>query len=207
MGVAGESPRAKQAWADYLALGPDRSLEKLHRLYLVRVQSEGNVRVAPPTLRLATLEHWSSSFGWQARLAAIADREARAAEEREAAYRRSIMEEGYATAHERVRLLKRLTHAIARDLNIAEDAEDMDPRFWVQDVKGIGGGETYREVTIERFNAAEVAELRAALADLAAEKGDRVRRTELTGKGGGPVDARFVFHYPDNGRGPDDGRG
>jgi hypothetical protein len=197
-----ETPRAQQAWVDYLALGPDRSLDKLHRLYLVRAaESDQSGTKAVPTTRLTALKTWSAQFGWQARLSEIAAREAAEAEAREAEYRRSIMETGYAAAHERVKLLNRLVEAIARDLRLTGQEDDTDPRFWLRDVKSVGSGDDFERVEIERFNAAEVAELRAALADLASEKGDRVKRTELTGKDGGAIPVQYleVVRPPDGG--------
>lgn len=178
-----ESAKAKTAWADYLGMGPGRSLEKLHRLYQVR-QSNGETTV--PSVTLRSLEQWSSDFRWQERLQAIVDEEARIAAEKEAEYRREIMETGYATAHERVKLLNRLAGGIVNDLRIT-DGDDSDPRFWLKDVKGIGGGDDFERVEMERFNAEEITQLRGTLDDIAKEVGGRKQKTELTGKDGGPI--------------------
>jgi hypothetical protein len=159
-----ESARARQAWADYLALGPARSLEAL----LNRYQTVPSA----PTRRITTLKQWSADFGWQARLQALADQAAAAAEERERAYRRSILEDGYALAHERVALLKRL--AVQLEHELVEGG-----RLWVTDRKQIGGGEYAQVVEVERFNSAEVSELRALLNDIAQEKGERARRVDV----------------------------
>ena len=152
-----ETPRARQAWADYVAMGPGRSLEAL----LKRYQSESN----PVTNRLATLKKWSVVYQWQARLAAIAEQEAREAEEREATERRAVMEEGYALGYRRVRDLKVLAERLFAELT----AEGDDNRLWVRDVKQIGGGQYAERVDIERFNAAEVEQLRGLLSDIAKE--------------------------------------
>lgn len=172
-----ETPRARQAWADYLALGPGRSLEALLRRY----QSA----TAAPTHRIASLKEWSTRFGWQARLQEIADRQAREAEEREAEYRRAIMEQGYALAHERVQVLKELAEKLRAELVDGG-------RLWVDDVKTVGRGEGAREVPIERFNAAEVEQLRGLLDDIAKEKSERVKRQELMGKDGGPIEVDYA---------------
>lgn len=71
-----ETARARQAYADYLALGPDRSLEKLLKVYQRRPKKA-------PTRQLAVLKRWSAAFGWQSRLMDIAVREATEAERRE----------------------------------------------------------------------------------------------------------------------------
>ncbi len=65
-----ETARAQTAFNDYLALGADRSLENLLKVY--REQSN------PPTRHIATLKEWSTVHGWQVRLAAIAEQERQA---------------------------------------------------------------------------------------------------------------------------------
>lgn len=65
-----ETPRAKQAWNDYLAMGEGRSLENL----LKRYQNQA----AAPTNRLPTLKDWSRKHNWQARLSEIAEQERQA---------------------------------------------------------------------------------------------------------------------------------
>lgn len=159
-----ETSRAKQAWADYVTLGPGRSLEKLAALY----------QSSPKPTPLRTLKGWSSAFGWQARLIEIANREAIAAEEREAAYRRSILEDGYALAHERVKALKDLGQKLHAELT-------KDGKLWVTDVKGIGGGDSWERVDVERFNAAEVDQYRGILDDIAKETGGRKQSVEHSG--------------------------
>jgi hypothetical protein len=57
----GETTRAYRAKKDYLAMGPGRSLEKLLALY--RARNENGMGTAP-TLRKATLAHWSGRWGW-----------------------------------------------------------------------------------------------------------------------------------------------
>lgn len=178
-----ETAKARQAWAHYLAMGPERSLEKLLAEYRLRAEDGEEPSRKPPTTRWATLSAWSSSFGWQARLLEIADREARQAEEREAAYRREIMEQGYALSHERVKALK----ALAEKLYVELTAEGEENRRWVRDVKQIGSGDSATRVDIERFNAAELEQLRGLLDDIAKEKGERQEKHEVTGPGGGPI--------------------
>lgn len=55
------NPNAEQAFLDYAALGPARSLEALHRRYQ-------SVPESSPTRRLPTLKTWSVKYQWQARL-------------------------------------------------------------------------------------------------------------------------------------------
>ncbi len=164
-----ESARARQAYADYVAMGNGRSLPKLAALH---GYGESQVR------------QWSTTFGWQARLMAVAEREVKEAEGAEAAYRREIMEEGYGLSHERVRALKTLAGKLFEELT----TEDPDKnKLWVTDVKQIGSGEFAERVDIERFNSGEVEQLRGLFDDIAKEKGERVTKAELTGAGGAPL--------------------
>lgn len=164
-----ETARAKTAWADYLSLGPDRSLEALKNRYQAVRTNGGSV----PTVRLPTLADWSRTFGWQQRLKDLADREAKEAEECQAEYRRQIMEEGFAKDYERIRALKGL--AVILEGEILQD-----DRRWLRDVKQIGSGEFAERVDIERFNAAEVEQFRGLLDDIAKEKGERKPQAGLT---------------------------
>lgn len=95
--TSAEPAKARQAWADYLALGADRSLEALLRRY--------QAASAAPTVRIATLKGWSKRFGWQARLSDIANQQARETEEREAAARRDLQEAGIAERQNRIAAL------------------------------------------------------------------------------------------------------
>ena len=69
-----ETPEAKQAFNDYLRLGPERSLRDLVALYW---QQSGN-GISVPTRRFRTLADWSIAHSWQARLAEIAEQERQA---------------------------------------------------------------------------------------------------------------------------------
>ena len=58
-----ETNKARQAFEDYFALGPNRSLSKLHRMY-TEVTPENS-----PTKHLRTLKMWSTKHDWQSRIA------------------------------------------------------------------------------------------------------------------------------------------
>ena len=150
-----ESYRAKAAFADYLAMGPERSLPQLERIYRSRPGFA-------PTRQVSYLKRWSTTFGWQARLQAIADEEARKAMEREQAYRREIMEEGYGLKHERVKSLKQL----AGDLLGAIDLND--------------------------FDRGKLEQFRGLLEDIAKEKGERKDVREITTPDGEPLFKVYV---------------
>lgn len=57
------TPKAATAFRDYVALGPDRSLRSLHAHYCQQTVNK------PPTRRFETLAAWSTTYGWQDRIA------------------------------------------------------------------------------------------------------------------------------------------
>lgn len=59
-----EPPRAKQAFNDYLGMGPGRSLELLYDSYL-RAAEETETK---PWAPLATLRKWATEYNWDQRL-------------------------------------------------------------------------------------------------------------------------------------------
>ena len=72
------TPKAQAALADYLAMGPGRSLEGLCEQYRQRVRTENEASV--PTTRLATLGQWSAEYNWQEEVQAYQARMAKAME-------------------------------------------------------------------------------------------------------------------------------
>lgn len=179
-----ESPGARRAWADYLALGEDRSLEKLLHRYQTGTEPA-------PTTNLTRLKLWSRTFAWQGRLQTLAEAAAAEAQAALVARRREVLESGLGLDHERVAALKRLAERLLGELE--------DDRLWLADAKMLGAGEHGERYDFERFNAAGVEQLRGLLEDIAAEKGERVRRHEHSGRDGAPIPVQIVM--PDNGRG------
>lgn len=57
------TPKAAEAFDDFVAMGPTRSLRKLVASYRQRPVNEA------PTIRFETLAEWSSRYQWQDRLA------------------------------------------------------------------------------------------------------------------------------------------
>lgn len=87
---------------------------------------------------------------------------------------------GLSVKENRVKLLHDLAEMLRADL--LENG-----KAWLEESKGIGSGENYERIDYETFNAAEVAQLRGVLDDIASELGDRVRKQEVTGKDGNPL--------------------
>lgn len=186
-----ETAKSRQAWADYLALGVERSLAKLAAIY-----HQNDPETTPDNI-LRQLKRWSSAHGWQVRLEALAAEAEAAAEAVEAERVRAIMATGYALDHGRVELLKELTATLVAELR--------GDRLWLRDKKSIitgqepiyndegtaviGSTTQYEVFDLERPNSAWVTQVRGLLADIADETGGRVKttKTELTGKDGGAV--------------------
>jgi len=157
-----ESPKAAQAWADYVALGADRSLPKLIGRY--RTASETS-----PTTRLATLKQWSAEYHWQSRLLTLAAEQGAMAEARERQRIDEIMSSGFAVVHNRVKALDTLAEAVFAEL--AKAGDDEEPAgFYRKEVKVAANGTAFDQ---QVFDKAKFDTLRGLLDDLAKEKGDR----------------------------------
>ncbi len=110
-----ETTKARMAFNDYLAMGDDRSLEKLCQEYQSRTGKA-------PTRQLSRLKRWSADFKWQERLAEIAERE-----------RAAIQAEGIANRQNRI---DSYNDTLARlEQIIRERAADAQ-------MVGVAGGET-----------------------------------------------------------------
>ncbi len=178
-----ESVKARQAWADFVAMGPERSIRTLHAQYTERGQSGGEA--GAPTRRRSTLDTWAARFGWQVRLQVIADGEAAVATAAQATYIRGILEANFGLAHERVKALNELADVLLDELR--------DPsKRWVTEPKWIGSVENGRMVELERFNHQEFEQFRGLLDDIAKEVGGRVRKAEVTGHASGPIEIRHT---------------
>lgn len=170
----GETRRANDALRDYWLMGPGRSIEKLYEHYRQEHDRETTGK-EPPTRCLRTLYGWSSKYQWQARIdraKKILDDEIAHAELE--ARRSEVLGSGYALHFERIAHLNELAELLHRELN------EEDKR-WLPDVKQIGAGEMAERVDIVRFNAALIREYRGALADIAAELGERVKNLDIPG--------------------------
>lgn len=163
-----ETARAQEAFADYSSM--NISLDGLATRY--RERRAAGERV--PTVFRSTLARWSAAFGWQDRLAEMAQARITA-----------IMSTGMAVVHERVEREKRVEELLFGE--VMDDA-----KRWLPDVKQIGQGESAERVDIVRFNHRLVEQWRGLHKDLAEETGGRKRTIEHTGAGGGPIQIKPV---------------
>jgi hypothetical protein len=130
---------------------------------------------------------------WKERAAAydahwVEEQDAIIKQEREIALR-----SGFAIQHKRVQSLDKVLN------RLLEMAEHED-KVWIRDVKSIGAGPAAYEAEIFHFNAPLFTLIEKYKASIAAEMGERVKKQELTGKDGGPVeyDVELVGNRPED---------
>lgn len=97
----------------------------------------------------------------------------------------AALKSGLSLRDNRVLLLHQLAEAMRKDLLD-------DSRLWLTRIKGIGSAENFQVVEEEEFNGAEVAQLRGVLDDIAAELNERIRRQEVSGPNGKPVEVSIT---------------
>lgn len=177
-----ESVKAKQAFNDYAAMGAERSLEKLAQAYQSRT---GNV----PTRQLSRLKVWSTTFGWQARLAEIAEAE-----------RQAIIARGIADKQNRVGDLQDARQRIralieARAADLKDEVPGGDTGLLVREpmlakVYGTLSEEDGQFIPLGKselvfkyaFDAAVLRELREVLKQAAQELGQWNEKGDTTGE-------------------------
>ena len=195
-----ESARAAQAWADYLAMGPGRSLDELCRRY-------SNATIPTPTKRVKTLKDWSVAFGWQDRLRAISEQEARLVSERESQARAELQSSGIANRQNRIDALN--DRWLKMQQVITERANDplvqnvpggttglIVPKPMLVKVYDAGGEESdtlhptkESEMSYEyAVDTGLLKEMRETEKQAAQEMGQWSEKRELTGKDGGPIE-------------------
>lgn len=176
-----ETPKAAAAYARYVALGADRSLDKLAHLICQEYPAR------KPATVLVLLKRWSAAFDWQGRIGRLARQQQLDAEFAERERVRQILSSGLALPHERIERLSRIARLLEVDLT--------GDKLWLEDFKSIGNV----AVPIERPNAAWVSQYRGLLDDIAKEVGQRKPKDEEQAKGGG-ADERAVALMSDDER-------
>lgn len=89
--IEGETKNSNAALGDYARMG-NRSLKGLQAFYLKQEASEGSV-TKPPTTKITTLENWSFTYEWQARVKRFDELEQERVVEEYAALRRQLVED------------------------------------------------------------------------------------------------------------------
>jgi hypothetical protein len=165
----GETAVAKQAFLDYSAMGPHRSLRKLLKLYrdpdkYVQDMKDSG---APPTRRQAVITAWSVAFEWQNRLNSITDEQlAIIKQERDRALAKA-MQSKYARPEERIDALNMIAEILVDHL--------LKNNLLTEVVKQVGAGKQTKMVTEAKVDTPAISALRGIFEDLAKEVGGRVK--------------------------------
>jgi hypothetical protein len=164
----GESLRWYQRFGKFRLMTLPRSIAAVYQ----EEKKGGNPSDVPPGSWYEAAKQWQ----WEERAATYDEHVRQIAETKHEAYIKSILDQGYALMHERVRALNTLA------LKLEEEMAERN-NIWLPDVKAIGTGESAERVDIVHFNDALIEQYRRTLADLAAELGQRVKVTkqELSG--------------------------
>ncbi len=177
--LRGETGKAKRAFLDYSALGPQRSIPMLLEQYRDPdryVQTNYRDKKAPPTRQLNTLKQWSSAYDWVVRAGTITDKQTGIILREQEKGFAEAMQYTYAQVANRVKVLNSLT-----ELLVAHIQDQGIIRTIVKVSRGKFAEETQVDVLA-------ITALRGLLDDLAKETGGRVRALELSGADGGPIE-------------------
>jgi hypothetical protein len=88
---------------------------------------------------------------------------------------RNALTSGYALKEVRVIKLSKLASLLEADL--------FGGFLWTEETKGVGSGEAAEVIDYDVFNAAEVAQYRGVLDDIAKETGGRIQKQDITSNG------------------------
>lgn len=165
-----ETPRARQAFADYLRLGDGRSLEKLAEVYQ-------GCTVSIPTKQLSRLKRWSQQHGWQARLGEIVE------EERQAIVNLGIAEKQNRidAYNDRWQRMRKVIGERAKDPEVQE-VPGGKTGLIVHNVKGVGKGDDFQLIDLYEVDTGLLKELRAHEEQAAKELGQWTEKRETVTK-------------------------
>lgn len=166
----------------YLDLGPARKILTAVHEY---EKAENRRKQQNKPLSKRVPGSWNDAVeqgNWKKRAEALDKWKREQVEAARTAYEQAVLMHGYADSFYRIQKLDELAAQLHSEL------QDEDKR-WLPDVKQIGYGEAAERVDLITFNDALYEQYRRTLADIAAEKGERVKTTknEHTGKNGGPM--------------------
>lgn len=182
----GESTRWYSRFSMYLHLGTNRSLlGTVHREEAERSGVKQSKKV-PGSWDVA-----SRQWEWKARAEAWDAWERKRIESQRQAYVDSILQEGYALVHERVKSLSEVANQLKGYLSESD-------KVFLPDVKQIGNGPLAERVDLVNFNDPLFEQYRKYLADIAAEMGGRVKVTkaDVTANVTTDLSMQVVFKVP-----------
>lgn len=178
----------------YLDLGPSRKLLTAVHEY---EKAENSRKGRNKSLSKKVPGSWDDAcklWEWKKRAESCDSWKRKQLELARTAYEQAILNHGYANSYYRIQRLDELASQLHTEL------QEKD-KVWLPDVKQIGYGDAAERVDLITFNDALFEQFRRTLADIAAEKGERVKTTknahEHTGKNGTPmVGVQVHAFYP-----------
>lgn len=157
----------------YRLLWPVRSIAAAYKSEQEENEEKrGKTRATPRTEADGTWYEMARAWKWEERAAAWDAQVDAELEKTIAAERKKILRTGMALQHKRI---ERLNYLVEKLLLMVEDED----KVWVPDVKSVGTGPTAERVDLVQFNAPLFHEIRAHLADIAAEMGERSKKSEV----------------------------
>ena len=165
----GETAVAKQAFLDYSAMGPHRSLRKLLKLYRDpdKYVQDMKSTEGPPTRKQSVIKTWSVAFEWQKRLNSITDEQLAIIEKERDRALAKAMQSKYARPEERIEALNEIATMLVEHL--------LKSKLLTEVVKQVGAGKATKMVTEAKVDTPAISALRGVFEDLAKESGGRVK--------------------------------
>jgi hypothetical protein len=132
-------------------------------------ENRGKQRNEPPGVWYEIAKQWR----WEDRAAAWDAYRDEQIETQIVAERKKVLKSRFALMHKRVELLDRKIQQLV-------EITDSESGVWLPDVKSVGTGPGAERVDLVQFNSDAFKELREYLDDIAAELGERVKKTDAT---------------------------
>lgn len=187
--LRGETARAKRAFLDYLAMGPDRSLVKLCKMYREPPYTEAGGSNAPPTRQQKTIYTWSSAYGWVERVKQVNDQQLEVILHEQRRALATAYQERLAQPAERIKVLNEIAEMIVDYLT--------EHRLMTITVKQVGAGKNTKMVEENKMDVAAIQALRGLLDDLAKETGGRPKNVKHEHEVDGEVTHKTIFVLPE----------
>lgn len=187
--MRGETARAKRAFLDYLAMGPDRSLVKLCKMYRKPPYTEAGGNNAPPTRQQKTIYTWSSAYNWVERVKQVNDQQLEVILHEQRRALAAAYHERLAQPAERIKVLNEIAEMIVDYLT--------EHKLMSVTIKQVGAGKQTRMVEENKMDVAAIQALRGLLDDLAKETGGRPKNVKHEHEVEGEVTHKTVFVLPE----------
>jgi hypothetical protein len=187
--LRGETAKAKRAFLDYLAMGPNRSLTKLCKMYREPPYTEAGGSNPPPTRQQKTIYAWSSAYNWVERVKQVTDQQLEVILHEQRRALAQAYHERLAQPAERIKTLNQIAEMIVDHL--------VENKLMSVVVKQVGSGKNTRMVEENKMDVPAIQALRGLLDDLAKETGGRPKNVKHDHEISGEVTGKTIFVLPE----------